>query len=145
MNGEHSNSPAPQTTDRSVIGRLAHRPWREGDELPEVGSECLVSGPHCDIESDQHRSYSWRRVIGYSVNNKFVCLQTRDCWPTVERVENCWFADKRLLLNAAAPDLLRAARLAVQYLNADSTPLNNGDIAVKLAAAIAKAEGRSHE
>jgi len=109
-----------------------------------VGSQCLVSGSNQDVESDQHRSYSWRRVIGYSVNNKFVCLQTRDCWPTVERVENCWFADERLLLNAAAPDLLAAARLAVKYLNADSTPLNNGDIAVKLAAAIAKAEGRSN-
>lgn len=143
MNGEHSNAREAPTTDRDIIGRLAQRPWREGDSLPEVGSQCLVSGSNQDVESDQHRSYSWRQVIGYSSNNKFVCLQTRDCWPTVERVENCWFADERLLLNAAAPDLLKAAKLTVQYLNADSTPLNDRDIAVKLAAAIAKAEGRS--
>jgi hypothetical protein len=77
----------------SIIGRLAPRPYQTGDTLPAVGSLCLVSGANCDVESDQHRSYMWRRVVGYGVGDEFVCLQTRDCWPTVERLGNCWFAE----------------------------------------------------
>lgn len=72
-------------------GRLAPRPYKEGDSLPAVGSYCLVSGANCDIESDQHRGFSWRKVIGYA--GEFVCLQTHGCWPTVERLGNCWFAE----------------------------------------------------
>lgn len=53
----------------------------------------LVSGVHADIESDQHRAYMWRRVVGYGEGDAFICLQTRDCWPTVERTTNCWFAE----------------------------------------------------
>jgi len=74
-------------------GRLAESPWHAGDVLPAVGSYCLVSGTNCDIESDQHRGYSWRKVIGYSTDRQFVCFQTGDCWPTVERTINCWFAE----------------------------------------------------
>ena len=77
----------------AVIGRLAKRPYRDGDKLPDVRSLVLVSGANCDVESDQHRSFRWRQVIGYSDDKQFVCLQTPGCWPTVERMENCWFAD----------------------------------------------------
>lgn len=74
-------------------GRLAARPWRKGDPEPAVGSMVLVSGAHGDIDSDQHRAFSWRRVIGYGVDgDDFICLQNKGCWPTVERMENCWFA-----------------------------------------------------
>ena len=61
--------------------------------LPAVYSYCLVSGANMDIQSDQHRAYSWRRVIGYSEDRRFICLQTEGCWPTVERIEKCWFAE----------------------------------------------------
>ncbi len=78
-------------------GRLSPRPFQFGDTLPAVGSYCLVSGANCDIESDQHRGYSWRQVLGYSDDKEFVCLQTHKdsyaCWPTVERLTNCWFAE----------------------------------------------------
>jgi len=78
-------------------GRLVPRPFQFGDTLPAVGSYCLVSGANCDIESDQHRGYSWRQVLGYSDDKEFVCLQTHKdsyaCWPTVERLTNCWFAE----------------------------------------------------
>lgn len=77
----------------SVEGRLAERPYRQGDPLPADGSLCLVSGANCDIESDQHRGYLWRRVIGFSADDEFVCLQKPGCWPTVERTSNCWFAE----------------------------------------------------
>ncbi|MNS15289.1 hypothetical protein D3C72_469210 [compost metagenome] len=74
-------------------GRLAARPWRKGDPVPAVGTMVLVSGAHGDIESDQHRAFQWRRVIGYGVDGAdFICLQNKGCWPTVERMENCWFA-----------------------------------------------------
>lgn len=75
----------------SVDGRLANRRYQDGDALPSVGSYCLVSGPHCDIESDQHRAYSWRKVVGLA--DRFICLQTRDCWPTVEPLDVQWFAE----------------------------------------------------
>ena len=80
----------------SIIGRLAAHPYQCGDELPAVGTSVLISGANQDVESDQHRSYSWRTVVGYSHADKFVCLQTRDCWPTVERLENCWIAEIRV-------------------------------------------------
>lgn len=74
-------------------GRLAARPWRKGDPVPAVGTMVLVSGANGDIESDQHRAFQWRRVIGYGVDGAdFICLQNKGCWPTVERMENCWFA-----------------------------------------------------
>lgn len=76
-----------------VVGRLAKRPYEAGDPMPAVGSKCLVSGANCDVESDQHRAYGWRTVVGYGVNDEFICMQTRDCWPTVERLSNCWFAE----------------------------------------------------
>lgn len=110
---------AEARTGGTIIGRLAPRPWQEGDPLPTTGSQCLVSGVHCDVESDQHRAYSWRTVVGYGVGNKFICLQTNDCWPTVERTENCWFAEVPAPL--ATPDLapaadVRAAAMLVQRL-----------------------------
>lgn len=79
-----------------IVGRLAPRPYRGGDDLPAVGSTTLVSGVNCDVESDQHRAYGWRRVIGYTPDLKFVCLHSPGCWPTVERLENCWFAEIRV-------------------------------------------------
>lgn len=82
----------PTRTGRAE-GRLAGRPFQSGDVLPAPGSYCLVSGANCDIESDQHRGYSWRQVLGYSNDRQFICLQTNDCWPTVERTANCWFAE----------------------------------------------------
>jgi hypothetical protein len=77
----------------SIIGRLAAHPYQPGDPLPALASSCLVSGANCDVDSDQHRAYSWRQVIGYSDDLQFICLQTPGCWPTVERTTNCWFAE----------------------------------------------------
>ena len=73
------------------MARLAKQPYQPGDKLPDVGSICTVAGANTDIESDQDRAYSDRRVIGYTPDEIFVCLQTDGCWPTVERLENCWF------------------------------------------------------
>ncbi len=88
-------------TAKTIVGRLAPNAWRSGDPLPEIGSLCLVSGANCDVESDQHRSYMWRKVVGYCDGDMFVCLQTEGCWPTVERTENCWFAEIPVVRNAA--------------------------------------------
>lgn len=83
---------------RAFVGRLAASSYQPGDDLPAVGTSTLVSGANADVESDQHRSYMWRLVVGYSPDLKFVCLQTPDCWPTVERLENCWFAETPIKL-----------------------------------------------
>jgi hypothetical protein len=99
-----------------IIGRLAKRPYRSGDELPEVGTLTLVSGANCDVESDQHRSYLWRKVIGYANENQFIVLQTRDCWPTVERTEFCWFASDDDLVNSCAGELLSIVRRTYEQL-----------------------------
>lgn len=134
MSDQHSGS-----TDKRVIGRLAKRPYEEGDRIPEVGSIVLVSGVYCDAQSDQHRSYGWSKVIGYTDDHQFVCLQVRDCWPTAERMTNCWFADEESLVKEAAPTMLAALRKIVS--DGDLTaPEGMKQIA---RAAIAKAEGRS--
>lgn len=73
------------------MARIAERPYRPGDLLPLVGETVMVSGANQDITCDQDRSYSGRLVVGYTPDGKFVCLQTEGCWPTVERLENCWF------------------------------------------------------
>lgn len=99
------------TTER-IIGRLASRPYRAGDDLPAAGSTTLVSGAHGDVESDQHRGYGWRRVLGYSPDLKFICLQTPGCWPTVERLENCWFADIRVTRSEVGERLIEANAIA---------------------------------
>lgn len=83
-------------SDKAIIGRLASRRYREGDELPATGSTVLISGVHNDVESYQHRGYMWRYVVGYSKCGKFICLQSEGCWPTVERLENCWIAQIRV-------------------------------------------------
>lgn len=75
------------------MARLARRPYQHGDHLPPVGSHCIVSGANQDITSDQDRSYGKRLVIGYTPDGLFACFQTDGCWPTVERLGNCWFAD----------------------------------------------------
>lgn len=154
----------PLTHAGSVVGRLATRPYRHGDPLPAVGSQCLVSGAHCDVESDQHRSYSWRQVIGYSDNDLFVCLQTGGCWPTVEKTAHCWFAEiqearttgaeatgttdikaePRLI--AAAPELLDALREVLKHEKWHAAAADEvtpeARAAIKMAdAAIAKATG----
>jgi hypothetical protein len=77
------------------MSRLAKRPYQPGDPLPDVGALCMVSGVNQDISCDQDRFYSERRVIGYTPCGNFVCLQTVDCWPTVEKLSNCWFAPAR--------------------------------------------------
>lgn len=130
---------AQGSTEQSVIGRLAKRPYRDGDSLPEVGALCLVAGSNSDVESDQHRSYLWLKVIGYTDDRQFVCLQKPGCWPTVERLTNCWFADEESLVKEAAPTMLAALRKIVS--DGDLTaPEGMKRIARD---AIAKAEGRS--
>lgn len=93
MSEQNSSAEGAAARPERVEGYLAASPYQSGDPLPAVGTECLVSGVHGDIESDQHRGYLWRTVIGYSVGDTFICLQTRNCWPTVERLSNCWFAE----------------------------------------------------
>ena len=72
--------------------RLAKRRYEFGDPLPMPGQWCIVAGVHSDITSDQDRAYGRRLVNGYTPCGNFVCLQTEGCWPTVERLTNCWFA-----------------------------------------------------
>lgn len=74
------------------MARLAARAYQPGDPLPAVGSMTLVAGANSDIDCDQDRAYGERLVIGYTPEGIFVCLQTPGCWPTVERLTNCWFA-----------------------------------------------------
>src|ERR1700677_1634136 len=125
------------TTDRqSITGRLAKRPWAEGDDLPAVGNSCLVSGANQDMESDQHRNFLQCRVVGYTVDNKFVCFQVPGCWPTVERLTNCWFADEKLLLDAAAPDLLKALKAVREFMD---DPQRECPLPVEIASAVREA------
>lgn len=91
----------PFTSKREFIGRLAPRRWQQGDLLAKVGELMLISGPHADVDSDQHRCFTWRKVIGYAEGTTFVCLQTAGCWPTVERLENCWVSEVRTLATPA--------------------------------------------
>lgn len=74
------------------MSRLAARAYLPGDALPAVGSVTLVAGANSDIGCDQDRAYTERLVVGYTPDGIFACFQTRDCWPTVERLTNCWFA-----------------------------------------------------
>lgn len=80
----------------SATGRIATRRWEMGDDVPLPGALVFISGVNMDVESDPHRTYSWRRVIGVTDPSEgyiFICLQTKGCWPTVERLKNCWIAE----------------------------------------------------
>lgn len=76
------------------VSRLASRPYKVGDELPLVGSTCLMAGANSDISCDQDRAYSELIVVGYTKCGGFICTQSEGCWPTVDRLTNCWFSDK---------------------------------------------------
>lgn len=100
--GASANIPSISTFNDSAInagcatGRFATRRWQKGDEIPLPGAMVFISGANQDAESDQHRQYSWRRVIGVTDSAEdfvFICLQRKNCWPTVERLENCWIAE----------------------------------------------------
>lgn len=65
--------------------------WSVGMPLPEVGSEVELAGVNTDVTCDQDRKFSKVTVVGYSRCGCFGCFQVRDCWPTVEKLTNCWF------------------------------------------------------
>ncbi len=122
-----------------IEGRLATRSYLPGDALPATGSLCLISGANCDIESDQHRGYLWRQVLGFTDDDEFVCLHTPGCWPTVERTKNCWFAeipDQRATKIEEANELLKHLQHAVRFFD----QLTKAD-ADRYGATIAKATG----
>ena len=75
------------------MSRRVKRPYQPDARLPDVGETCLVAGANTDISCDQDRAYSKRIVVGYSPCGNFICLQTEGCWPTVERLKNCWFEE----------------------------------------------------
>lgn len=65
--------------------------WRQGLLTPVVGSTCEIAGANTDVSCDQDRKFSLVTVIGYSTCGRFICAQHKGCWPTVERLDNCWF------------------------------------------------------
>lgn len=77
------------------MARIAKRPYQRGDALPAIGSLCEVACSNSDISSDQDRAYSELMVIGYTPEGEFVCFQKSGCWPVVERLTQCWFAEER--------------------------------------------------
>ncbi|UTU08107.1 hypothetical protein CcrC1_gp421 [Caulobacter phage C1] len=91
------------------MARYASRPWQKGDPVPEAGDVVLISGVHGDITSDQDRGYRERKVLTVTDDQEFIVLQTPGCWPTVERLENCWFADRRWPAVERLCDLFDAA------------------------------------
>lgn len=105
---------------KGIIGRLVDRPYQEGDDLPAVGSTTLVSGAHGDVDNDQHRCYGWRLVLGYSPDLKFICLQTPGCWPTVDRLQNCWFAEIRVTRAEIGERLIDASAAKAALVEAAS-------------------------
>lgn len=110
------------------MARLAKRPWQAGDPKPEVGKFVTVSGANNDITSDQDRAYSERYVVGYSTCGNFVCLQTDGCWPTVERLENCWFpqsVDDRLI------EAVRATAETGRYYADEQAPILKQELALR--------------
>lgn len=65
--------------------------WRAGLPFPPVGCSCEVAGVNTDKYCDQDRAFSNRLVVAITPCHLFVCLQKEGCWPTIERLENCWF------------------------------------------------------
>lgn len=89
----HTFTSNPRDT---YVGRFATRRWEKGDDIPAAGAMIFASGVHADVESDQHRAYKWMRVIGVTdpdENYVFICVQAKNCWPSVERMENMWIAE----------------------------------------------------
>lgn len=130
---EGTGSLSVARSSKDVVGRLAPRRYQSGDPLPALGSKCLVSGVHCDVGSDQHRSYSWRKIIGYTDDNEFVCLQTDSCWPTVERLTNCWFAE--IPTPRPAPETVGTPAAVLQWAvdSFGSIALNRDERAARMA------------
>lgn len=104
------------------MARLAKNAWRLGDPLPDAGTMVLVSGANQDITSDQDRAYGESYVVGYSSCGQFICLQVSGCWPTVERLTNCWFAPTQEQLAT------EAFEAAFNELYDDGTLRTNADI-----------------
>jgi hypothetical protein len=78
--------------------------FTEDQNLPPVGSYCMISGANNDsVDEPGGRSYSHALVLGYSPDHQFICCQNDGCWPFVQRVSNCYFKPVTLAGNAPAP------------------------------------------
>lgn len=73
-----------------------------GEGLPPVGTVCEYYGANSD--GPDGWVYIESKVIGYTDDQQFVCMQKIGCWPVVERVSNCGFRPIRTPEQIAAEE-----------------------------------------
>lgn len=60
-----------------------------GEGLPPVGTVCEWHGPNSDGPNGW--VYTESKVVAYTDDGLFVCMQAPSCWPVVQRIDNCEF------------------------------------------------------
>jgi hypothetical protein len=81
---------------------LRPAPWT-GEGLPPVGTVCEWHGPNSDGPNGW--VYTASRVVAYTEDHLFVCMQAPSCWPVVQRIDNCEFRPIRTPEQIAAEEI----------------------------------------
>ncbi len=88
-----------------LFERPAKVEWN-GQGLPPVGTVCEWHGPNSD--GPDGWAYTESRVVAYTDDGLFICMQKPSCWPVVQRIDNCEFRPIRTPEQIAAEEREKA-------------------------------------
>ncbi|HCT4713611.1 TPA: hypothetical protein OTY26_003223 [Pseudomonas aeruginosa] len=72
-----------------LVPRSAFSSEWNGQSLPPVGTVCEWHGPNSD--GPDGWVYTESKVVAYTDDGLFICMQKPSCWPVVQRIDNCEF------------------------------------------------------
>ncbi|HHM4988857.1 TPA: hypothetical protein ACRL4Y_005503 [Pseudomonas aeruginosa] len=89
------------TCANQLFERPAKVEW-DGQGLPPVGTVCEWHGPNSD--GPDGWVYTESKVVAYTDDGLFICMQKPSCWPVVQRIDNCEFRPIRTPEQIAAEE-----------------------------------------
>lgn len=79
----------------------------DGKGLPPVGTVCEWHGPNSD--GPDGWVYTESKVVAYTDDGLFICMQKPSFWPVVQRIDDCEFRPIRTPEQIAAEEREKAA------------------------------------
>lgn len=92
---------------QNLIARPAEPATWNGKGLPPVGTVCEWHGPNSD--GPDGWVYTESKVVAYTDDGLFICMQKPSFWPVVQRIDDCEFRPIRTPEQIAAEEREKAA------------------------------------